>query len=126
MSSPRHRRTIRPNGGPNDTLARAPLMRPVLSALRVALAAMTLPAAAAAQSQPSPPLAPSITAAGRRPVPGPVYEIPEFTRAVDRGTRTRNGHPGTRNWVQHARYAIDVRLDPASDRVSGQERAVYF
>src|SRR5690242_4654971 len=29
-----------------------------------------------------------------RPVPGPVYETAGFSRAVDRGTRTRAGQPG--------------------------------
>jgi Peptidase family M1 domain len=81
---------------------------------------------AGAQTQPSPPLAPAITADGRRPVPGPVYEIPEFTRAVDRGTRTRTGRPGSTYWVQHARYTIEVRLDVQTNRVSGSERAVYI
>ncbi|HEX3865585.1 MAG TPA: M1 family metallopeptidase [Gemmatimonadaceae bacterium] len=61
-----------------------------------------------------------------RPVPGPVIEIPEFTHAVERGTRTRSGRPGPSNWVQHARYSIDARLDPTSDRVSGSERVEYL
>lgn len=61
-----------------------------------------------------------------RAVPGPVREIPEFTRAVERGTRSRNGAPGSSNWVQHARYAIDARLDVARNRVSGRERVVYL
>lgn len=78
-----------------------------------------------AQSRPSPPLAPAATAQGPRPVPGPVYEIPEFTRAVARGTRTRDGHPGAGSWVQHARYTIDARLTPVTDRVAGSERVVY-
>jgi hypothetical protein len=55
-----------------------------------------------------------------------VYEIPEFTRAVARGTRTRDGRPGSGYWVQHARYRIDARLDPATHRVSGEEHVVYF
>lgn len=81
---------------------------------------------AAAQTQPSVPLAPAKTADGARPVPGPVYEIPGFTRAVDRGTRTRTGQPGAGYWVQHARYAIQAQLDVATDRVSGHERVVYL
>jgi hypothetical protein len=76
-----------------------------------------------AQSVAVPPLAP---ATGARPVPGPVYEIPAFTKAVERGTRTRTGRPGSSNWVQHARYAIDASLDVASNRVSGRERVVYL
>jgi hypothetical protein len=83
-------------------------------------------ASAAGQTRPSVPLAPAMTAAGGRPVPGPVYEIPEFSRAVDRGTRTRTGAPGPAYWVQHARYTIDARLDVATNRVSGHERVVYL
>src|SRR5690242_14367140 len=75
---------------------------PGLLTLGIALSCV-VPASAGAQSQPSAPLAPAITASGRRPVPGPVYEIPGFTRAVDAGTRTRSGRPGARYWVQHAR-----------------------
>ncbi len=72
-------------------------------------------------------LAPSVVRAqSARPVPGPVVEIPEFARAVSRGTRARTGQPGAANWVQHARYAISVRLNPATDRVSGSERVVYL
>jgi hypothetical protein len=52
--------------------------------------------------------------------------MPGFTRAVERGTRTRDGNPGTGYWVQHARYNIQVRLDVATSRVSGHERAVYL
>src|SRR6185437_12972617 len=81
---------------------------------------------AVAQTQPSVPLAPAATARGRRPVPGPVYEIPGFTSAVARGTRTRTGAPGPAYWVQHARYAIDASLDVPRNRISGRERVVYL
>ncbi|GJG89192.1 peptidase [Gemmatimonadetes bacterium T265] len=89
-----------------------------------ALLLLTAPALGA-QTRPSPPLAPRATADGPRPVPGPVYEIPEYTRAVARGTRSRDGRPGAGYWVQHARYAIEARLAPATDRVAGTERVVY-
>ncbi|HET9983970.1 MAG TPA: M1 family metallopeptidase [Longimicrobiales bacterium] len=93
----------------------------------VVAAALFAPAApAAAQSSPLPALDPSGAARGGRPVPGPVYEIPEFTRAVARGTRTRTGRPGAAYWVQHARYAIEASLDPAAHRVTGSERVVYL
>ncbi len=79
-----------------------------------------------AQSRP----APTVTSAGildsRRPIPGAVYESPAFTRAVEKGTRTRTGEPGPRNWVQHARYAIDATLDPATSTVTGSEHVVYL
>lgn len=95
-----------------------------LAAPAVALTAFS-PRVAAAQSHPSVPLAQAATARAARPVPGPVFETPEFTRAVDRGTRTRTGRPGAKYWVQHARYSIDVTLNPANDRVVGNERVVY-
>jgi hypothetical protein len=80
----------------------------------------------AAQTRPAPALAPTATAHDGRPLPGPVYEIPEFTRAVTRGTRTRTGEPGPGYWVQHARYRIDTRLDPSANRVTGHETVVYL
>ena len=91
-------------------------------------AALALPlgARAAAQSRPAPALDPIATAQGGRPLPGPVYETPEFTRAVQRGTRTRTGEPGPNYWVQHARYAIDVGLDVRRNRVAGTEHVVYL
>src|SRR3954462_79716 len=89
------------------------------------VASLLVPLLVSAQSRPSVPLAPAAIGRAARPVPGPVFETPEFTRAVDRGTRTRTGRPGAGYWVQHARYSIDVRLDPTSDRVSGNERVVY-
>ena len=59
-------------------------------------------------------------------MPGPVYETPGFTRAVQRGTRTRIGSPGAANWVQHARYHIDARLDVVTARLAGREEVVYL
>lgn len=90
------------------------------------LAMPVLASGAAAQTRPVPPLAPSPTAQDARPLPGPVFEIPEFTRAVERGTRTRTGRPGAGNRVQRARYDIVARLDPASATVSGTETVVYL
>ena len=101
-----------------------------LAASVALLAGLLLARESAAQTRASPAPATSESSAGTpqaaRPLPGPVYEIPEFTRAVERGTRTRSGRPGRGYWVQHARYRIDARLDPASHRVTGQEQVVYF
>jgi len=85
--------------------------------------AFALAAPLGAQTVPVPPLAP---ATGARPVPGPVYELPGFTHAVQQGTRSRDGRPGPRNWVQHARYAIDASIDVSTNRVSGRERVTYL
>ncbi|MDQ6737701.1 MAG: M1 family metallopeptidase, partial [Gemmatimonadota bacterium] len=97
-----------------------------LFSLFVSALACFVSASAAAQSRP----APSVTTEGisqsRRPTPGAVYEIPGFTRAVMRATRTRTGRPGPQNWVQHARYLIDARLDPATNTVTGSERVTYL
>ncbi len=105
------------------------MLRPYRMRIRTVAAGLSLlalSATARAQSRPSVPLAPATTARDSRPVPGPVYESPEFTRAVELGTRTRTGRPGAAYWVQHARYAIQARLDPSTDRVSGRERVVYL
>jgi len=79
-----------------------------------------------AQTRPSPVQDPVATVTGGRPLPGPVYETRNFTRAVDRGTRDRTGRPGKGNWTQTARYDIDARLDPSKHRVTGRERLIYF
>ncbi len=79
-----------------------------------------------AQSVPSTAVDPAAAVrAGGRPLPGPLYESAPFTRAVERGTRTRTGRPGPKAWVQHPRYEIQVRLDPTAKRVTGTERVTY-
>jgi len=88
-----------------------------LAAGRRSVCAQTLPSTAVDPA--------AAVRAGGRPLPGPLYESAAFTRAVQRGTRTRTGLPGPKAWVQHPRYDIDVRLDPAAGRVSGSERVVY-
>ena len=90
------------------------------------LAALSFATASGAQTRPAPTADPAATADGGRPIPGPVYELPAFSRAVERGTRTRSGRPGASNWVQHARYRIDARLDAANARLEGRESVVYL
>lgn len=87
------------------------------------LLALALPLAA--QTQPAPTITPP-SATAPRPLPGPVYESTGFTEAVAKGTRTRTGAPGARNWVQHARYVMAARLDPVAGRVSGTARVTYI
>ena len=52
------------------------------------LAAPPLAPLARAQTRPAPSVDPRATAAGPRPIPGPVYESAGFSRAVARGTRS--------------------------------------
>jgi hypothetical protein len=54
-----------------------------------------------------------------------VFESPEFTRAVERGTRTRTGRPGPRYWQNWASYRIEASLDPATRRLVGREWVRY-
>ncbi|HEU5467277.1 MAG TPA: hypothetical protein VFU75_10325, partial [Gemmatimonadales bacterium] len=93
----------------------------VLSLAFLSATAMSL----SSQTRPAPSVDPTVTAQGPRPLPGPVYETPGFTRAVANGTRTRTGAPGPKYWVQHPRYQIAATLDPIQNRVTGRETVVY-
>jgi hypothetical protein len=81
---------------------------------------------AGGRGAPPPSPASAVTAVtGLRPQPYPVFETAAFRRAVERGTRTRTGDPGPRNWTQFARYALRAELDPASRRLTGDARVRY-
>jgi hypothetical protein len=54
-----------------------------------------------------------------------VFETLAFSRAVERGTRTRTGQPGPAYWRQYARYEIDASLDPRAKRLTGRESVTY-
>jgi len=106
------------------------LLHDALAALRRgALVACALSAAAACtragRNAPAPTPAVVTTTASLRPLPYPVLETAAFRRAVERGTRTRTGEPGPRNWTQYARYALRAELDPASKRLTGDGRIRY-
>ena len=79
-----------------------------------------------AQSRPAPTVTSDDILQSKRPIPGAVYESAPFTIAVGKGTRTRTGAPGARNWVQHARYTIDASLDNATHTIWGKEHVVYL
>ena len=64
-------------------------------------------------------------AATARPRPYPVFETPAFARAVERGTRTRTGRPGSNYWTNRATYRIEAELDPAARRLTGREWVRY-
>ncbi len=90
------------------------------------LLALALSTPLRAQSRPAPTVTSDGILGSARPIPGAVYESVPFTRAVQKGTRTRTGVPGVGNWVQHARYNIDATLDPATNTVTGTEHVVYI
>ncbi|MFC2085695.1 M1 family metallopeptidase [Bacteroidota bacterium] len=60
-----------------------------------------------------------------RPVPYPVFETPQFQRAVEAGTRSRDGNPGSQYWMNEARYDMDVTLTPESRSLDGTSTIVY-
>jgi hypothetical protein len=61
-----------------------------------------------------------------RPVPAPVVPPPFMRRALEAGTRSPDGSPGPAYWQNRADYEIDVRLDPASARLTGSETIRYL
>ena len=60
----------------------------------------------------------------RRPFQ-PVVATNAFERAVERGTRTRDGRPGPEYWQQRVEYRIEAELDPAAARVQGEQTVMY-
>src|SRR5690606_8381202 len=60
-----------------------------------------------------------------RPRPYPVFEPRGFVEAVEAGTRTRSGAPGSSYWQQRSRYRIEATYDPASGRLEGHSTITY-
>lgn len=105
---------------PNRRFART--QRTIASVLAVVAVASC---SSGARPTPAPASVAAAPRATNRPLPYPVFERPEFRRAVERGTRTRTGAPGPRYWTQHARYALRAELDPESKRLTGEGRVRY-
>lgn len=80
------------------------------------LAGTLVPEPGLPQRAPAPP---------ERPRPYPVVEIPGFTRAVERGTRTRTGRPGPNYWQQYAEYRLSAELDPGRKLLTGRGSVRY-
>ena len=103
-------------------------VRAFTSRVSVVAWASVVAGACSSGARTTPPPAP-VTAAsaatGARPTPYPVTESAAFRRAVERGTRTRTGGPGARNWTQFARYALRAELDPGNKRLTGDARIRY-
>lgn len=60
-----------------------------------------------------------------RPIPYPVIPNPKFERAIYNGTRSEDGKPGPRYWMNRADYTIHASLSPATKMVRGSETIVY-
>ena len=103
---------------PEDKGVALPYYFSMRNALPLLTVAVLLSGPLAAQTRPAPSLDAVASVRSGRPIPGPVYEIPAFSRAVDRGTRTRGGTPGAKHWTQYARYSIEATLD-ARQRARG-------
>jgi hypothetical protein len=63
--------------------------------------------------------------APERPRPYPIFESRGFAAAVDAGTRTRTGAPGSRYWQQRARYRLAADYEPKSGLLGGEATIVY-
>lgn len=98
-------------------------------AMRRGLAGVLLLAAACAPAvQPPPPAAvpePEQVELRDRHAVRPVRTTQAFERAVERGTRTRDGRPGPEYWQQRVEYRIQAELNPANARLQGQQLALY-
>ena len=114
-------RTDSPSGAPRHGGLSAGLGLLLCVAVGLLLSGLVPPVAA--QTQPSPAVPGASTGAASQ---YEVYESPAFTRAVRRGTRTRDGRPGPRYWQQYARYRIRARLDTSTHRIVGQARVTYL
>jgi hypothetical protein len=70
-------------------------------------------------------LAAVVQAPPPRPIPYPMLEPPALTHAMERGTRTRTGQPGSRYWQQWTEYRIEAELEPAAKRLRGRATIRY-
>jgi hypothetical protein len=61
----------------------------------------------------------------KRPLPYPVIPSAQFRRAMERGTRTETGQPGSAYWQQWTDYRLTARLDPVEGRVEGNAHILY-
>ena len=78
-------------------------------------ASLFLAALAAAQS-------PSVAS---RVVPYPI-DLPDgFQTAIENGTRTATGRPGTKHWTNYAQYRLSAELDPKAARLTGHAVMTY-
>ncbi|MCH8276807.1 MAG: YraN family protein [Bacteroidetes bacterium] len=60
-----------------------------------------------------------------RPIPYMVIPNPKFERAIENGTRSKDGAPGPNYWTNTADYKIRASLDPATRMLRGSESILY-
>jgi hypothetical protein len=60
-----------------------------------------------------------------RPLPYPVDIPADFTRAVERGTRTLSGRPGAAYWQNRASYRLHATLHPETRTLDGTAEIRY-
>ncbi len=60
-----------------------------------------------------------------RPSAHPIVPTTGYRRAVEAGTRTADGSPGTAYWQQEAAYELEARLDARARRLEGSGRILY-
>lgn len=60
-----------------------------------------------------------------RPIPYPVTPSNAFEAAVERGTRSSDGHPGENYWTNYASYTIRAELDPTTHHLRGESQIRY-
>jgi hypothetical protein len=109
-----------------------PMPAPVQSALRLAPSLLLMLAACAPSHAPATGAVPSTAVASttlaepERPRPYPIPVPAAFTRAIEKGTRTRTGQPGPNYWQQWTRYTLTADYDPATGRVEGTAAVRYY
>lgn len=87
-------------------------------------------ACASVPAETPPPSAPVVQAVmpaadSARPLPPPVDLPPDFTDAIQRGTRTTRGEPGARYWTQWADYRLSARIEPETKLLVGNAAIAY-
>lgn len=55
-----------------------------------------------------------------------LYEPLNYQKAIENGTRSRDGKPGTSYWQNHADYNIHVKLDTLEKSIQGEQDIVYY
>ena len=54
-----------------------------------------------------------------------LFEFREFQKAVINGTRSENGDPGTRYWMNSSDYKLEARIDVSENTLTGKGSIVY-